>query len=141
MANSLLDIRWKQRLNSFDQAFLILVDAVKLAQARALSDLEKQGLVQSFEFTHEISWNVLKDYFEYQGTVGIAGSRDAAREAFQKGLISDGEAWMEMIKSRNQTTHTYNKKTADEIVDKILKVYFKQFEDFQKKMHELAQKK
>jgi nucleotidyltransferase substrate binding protein (TIGR01987 family) len=103
--------------------------------------LENQGLIKAFEFTHELSWNLLKDYFDYQGTVGINGSRDAAREAFSKGLLTDGEAWMEMIKSRNQTSHTYNKKVADEIVGKILESYFGQFTSLLSKMREISNQK
>lgn len=68
----------------------------------------------------------------------ITGSRDATREAFNKGLVLDGDTWMEMIKSRNQTSHTYNKKVADDICLKIQKSYFPLFSDFSNKMSELA---
>ena len=84
-----------------------LGNAVAASRQRPLFELEKQGLIQTFEFTHELAWNVMKDYFAWQGNPAITGSRDTAREAFQKGLIEDGEGWMEMIKSRNQTSHTY----------------------------------
>ena len=77
-----------------------------------------QGLIQAFEFTHELAWNVLRDYFVYQGNAQIIGSCDATRGAFGKGLISDGDVWMEMIQSRNRTSHTYNRAIADDIVDK-----------------------
>jgi len=56
----------------------------------------KQGLIKSFEFTHELAWNVIKDFFFYQGNSSIMGSRDASREAFSKGLIDDGSTWMKM---------------------------------------------
>ncbi len=59
--------RWQQRLNHYSDAFAQLKSAVLLSQQRPLSDLEKQGLVQSFEFTHELAWNVMKDYFSHQG--------------------------------------------------------------------------
>ncbi len=130
-------LRWVQRFSNFQSALRQLESAIKLGQSRPYSDLEKQGLIQAFEFTHELGWNVLKDYFEYQGTTSIAGSRDASREAFQKGLITDGEIWMNMIKSRNQSTHTYNKSTAEEIVEKIQSDYFAAFVDLQKKMNGL----
>ena len=107
----------------------------KFSKTKKLSDLEKQGTIQTFEFTHELAWNVIKDYFEYQGNMSITGSRDAVREAFQKGLIVDGDAWMEMIKSRNKTSHTYNKAIAEEIVDKITQLYFPEFVKFQIKMN------
>lgn len=75
----------------------------------------------------------MKDYFFWQGSSGITGSRDATREAFNKELIEDGEGWMEMIKSRNQTSHTYNQDVAEQIVDLILTRYqplFTAFEAF-----------
>jgi len=134
------DVRWKQRLNNFRQALKQLSDAVKLAQSRPLNDLEKQGLIQAFEFTHELAWNVLKDYFEYQGNASISGSRDAAREAFQKGLIQNGEVWMEMIRSRNQTSHTYNEEIATEITEKVTLEYYPEFVSLEKKMSEFEQK-
>ena len=64
------DIRWKQRFSNYRKAFQNLVDAVELAHSRELSNLEQQGLIQSFEFTHELAWNVLKDYLEHQGIAG-----------------------------------------------------------------------
>jgi nucleotidyltransferase substrate binding protein (TIGR01987 family) len=134
------DIRWKQRLENFSSAYEQLKAAVELSKTRELTDLEKQGIIQAFEFTHELAWNVLKDYFDYQGGNLITGSRDATREAFNKGLIKDGDTWMEMIKSRNQTSHTYNKNTANEIVNHIQNQYFKLFSDFLIVMTGLASK-
>lgn len=118
-----LDIRWQQRFKHYQKALRQLERSVELGRQRPLSELEKQGLIKAFEFTHELAWNVMKDYFAYQGTTLIMGSRDAAREAFQKGLVADGEGWMEMIQSRNQTSHTYNQNVADEIAEKITARY------------------
>jgi nucleotidyltransferase substrate binding protein (TIGR01987 family) len=132
-----LDIRWIQRLDNFKSAFKQLSSAVEISQQRSLTDLEKQGVIQAFEFTHELAWNVIKDYFEYQGNSSINGSRDATREAFQKNLISQGDIWMEMIKSRNLTSHTYNKKIAEDIVDKVIGLYAPVFKDFELKMDSL----
>jgi nucleotidyltransferase substrate binding protein (TIGR01987 family) len=131
------DIRWQQRLQNFSLAFAQLQDAIRLTQQRDLSKLEKQGLIQAFEFTHELAWNVIKDYFEHQGNTLITGSRDATREAFKMGLISNGDVWMEMIKSRNQTAHTYNQSTADDITKKVIDLYFLNFEEFKRKMESL----
>lgn len=125
-----LDIRWQQRLANYSKALEQLGNAVATSRQRPLSDLEKQGLIQAFGFTHELAWNVMKDYFAYQGNPVITGSRDAAREAFQKGLIEDGEGWMEMIRSRNLTSHTYQQKIADEIVGHVVNRYFPLFERF-----------
>ena len=132
------DVRWKQRFSNYRFALARLDEGVSLARQRPLSDLEKQGLIQVFEFTHELAWNVMKDYFAYQGNPSIMGSRDAAREAFDKGLLEDGSGWMEMIKSRNQTSHTYNQNIADAIVARIMDSYFQLFESFAQRMSGLA---
>ncbi len=131
------DIRWQQRFDHYLKALSQLKKAVELSQQRSLTELEQQGLIQAFEFTHELAWNVIKDYFEYQGNVSITGSRDASREAFQKGLVQDGAGWMEMIKSRNKTSHTYNQSVANDIVEKVLKLYWPLFVDFAAKMEGL----
>ena len=80
----------------------------------------------------------MKDYFINQGNPNITGSRDAVREAFSQGIIVDGEHWMEMIKSRNQTSHTYNHQVADEIAEKVITIYYKLFTAFLVKMRSLG---
>ena len=98
-----------------------------MANTRPLSNLEQQGLIQGFEFTHELAWNVLKDYLEEQGFLDIIGSKNASREAFKNGLITDGQAWMDMIKARNLTSHTYNTELAERIVQDILTRFYPAF--------------
>ena len=128
------DIRWHQRLANLDKALKQLHDDVQTANKRRLSRLERQGLIQSFEFTHELAWNVMKDFFTYQGNPNIRGSRDATREAFKFELIDDGQGWMDMIQSRNLSSHTYNEDIAIEIADKTVEVYFDLFQKFYDKM-------
>lgn len=81
VALSSTDIRWQQRLNNYLRALAQLEEAVQLRNQRPLSRLEQQGLIKAFEFTQELGWNVMKDYFEYQGNPTLTGSRDAIREA------------------------------------------------------------
>ena len=123
------DVRWKQRFNNFIKAMRTLSGAVELSRQRKLTELEQQGLIQGFEFTHELAWNVLKDYLENKGITGLIGSRDATRGAFKNGLIEDGDAWMEMIEARNQTSHTYNPAVAEKIVQKILNSFYPALEN------------
>jgi len=127
------DIRWQQRFNNYLKAFQTLVDAVELARSRELSQLEQQGLIQSFEFTHELAWNVLKDYLEDKGITGLIGSKDATRVAFQNGLIVQGEDWMKMIETRNKTSHTYNPHIAQTVVNDILERFYPAFESMANK--------
>jgi nucleotidyltransferase substrate binding protein (TIGR01987 family) len=133
------DIRWIQRFNHFAKAFSQLQEAVELAQQRPLSKLEEQGLIQAFEYTHELAWNTLKDFLENRGARNLYGSKDVTREAFKTGLIENGEVWMDMIKSRNLTSHTYDEAVASGIVSAILKTYFAAFEAFRVKLDELKQ--
>lgn len=133
------DIRWKQRFSNFEKAFKQLENAVDLAKTRKLSKLEQQGLIQSFEYTHELAWKVMKDYFIYQGNPEITGSRDATRESFNVGLIEEGEVWMDMIKSRNLTSHTYNEEIAEEIAKYITEAYIEAFSQFRNKMRKIEE--
>ena len=122
------DRRWIQRAKHFDKAFSLLEEAVELARQRQLSKLEAQGLIQGFEYTHELAWNTLKDFLETRGVQALYGSRDTTRAAFRTGLIEKGETWMQMIQSRNLTSHTYNEATADQVVGAILDSYFAAFQ-------------
>lgn len=141
------DIRWIQRFSNFNKAFSKLDEAVKrikeqyeniegiiIIEDEFLDDILKEAVIQRFEYTHELAWNVMKDYLSEEGNVNVFGSKDATREAFSAGLLSDGEIWMEMIKSRNMTSHTYNEATADEIFKNIIEKYHSAFLDFQQVM-------
>lgn len=132
------DICWKQRFSNYEKAFQSLTEAVELSRQRELSALEQQGLIQSFKFTHELAWKVLKDYLEYQGVAEVVGSRDASRFAFQNSLIQDGEVWMQMIAARNQTAHTYNLKVAQAVVESILNQFYPAFKQFGQKFDALV---
>ncbi|MBU1171424.1 MAG: nucleotidyltransferase substrate binding protein [Proteobacteria bacterium] len=128
------DIRWKQRFDNFKRALLQLSLAVQLMDQRPLTDLEKQGLIQGFEFTHELAWKVLKDYLEYEGIHGLIGSRSVVREAFKQGLVTDGEAWMDMIDKRNLSNHTYNLDLASDLVTAIRGTYYPRFLELQERL-------
>lgn len=118
------DIRWKQRFDNYSKAVSQLT---RFLEKGPLNEFEQQGLIQCFEYTYELSWNVIKDFFESQGESGILGGRDAFRLAFRRGLVVDGEVWMEMIRSRQRTSHTYNEAVVEEITRDIVGVYFAQF--------------
>jgi nucleotidyltransferase substrate binding protein (TIGR01987 family) len=134
------DIRWHQRFSNYKKALIQLQDAVQLSQQRELTPLEKQGLIQSFEYTHELAWKTLKDFLQYRGsTEEIYGSKDVSRQAFANGIISDGETWMSMVKSRNLTSHTYDEETVEKIVDVILGSYIFEFEKLEEKLDSLKQ--
>jgi nucleotidyltransferase substrate binding protein (TIGR01987 family) len=128
------DIRWKQRFSNFEKA---LSQLTKFIEHGKLNEFEEQGLIQCFEYSHELAWNVMKDFLTEDGIKDIFGSKSATKQAFNKGLIENGELWMDMIESRNKSVHTYNEDTAEEVVKKITHDYYALFVDFQQKMKSL----
>ncbi|MCA1915792.1 nucleotidyltransferase substrate binding protein [Methanospirillum hungatei] len=134
----LQDIRYKHRLQNYNRVLLMVREGVLSYTSRPLSNMEKQGFIKYFEFTYELAWNLMRDYALYQGHQEIRGSRDAIRLALSMDLISDGETWMDMLESRNITSHTYDENTAEEIMQKIAFRYFPAMAAFQEKMNGIA---
>ncbi|MFV8282565.1 nucleotidyltransferase substrate binding protein [Christiangramia marina] len=148
-----VDIRWEQRFSNFNKALDKLNHAVEyleetygggdqpIVPAEIIEDDEfdlfQEGLIQRFEYTFELAWKVMQDYLKYQGVDIEGGPRSVIREAFSLKLFQDGKVWMEMIKSRNSTTHTYNEETANEIFHEVMYSYMKPFLEFRKKMEDL----
>ena len=134
------DVRWLQRLDNYERALGTLARALSLAGERPLSELEEQGLIQAFEFTHELSWLLLKDFLVDQGVSGISGSRDAVREAVVRELLPAGTeaTWMAMIRSRNLTSHTYNPALAHEIAALISERYAQELTSLQQELRRRA---
>ena len=130
------DIRWRQRFANYSKALAQLEKFV--AKFQSLNDMEKQGLIQAFEYTFELAWNVIKDYYEYQGVTEIQGSRDAFRLAFNRGLIVDGDRWMAMIESRTRTAHTYHEEVANQIAAAVVENYIGLFRHLHQTMAALA---
>ncbi|MDR9499717.1 MAG: nucleotidyltransferase substrate binding protein [Hydrogenovibrio sp.] len=118
------DIRWIQRFANYKKA---LAQLTRFMQKPSLNEFEEQGLIQAFEYTHELAWKVQKDFLESQGVTELFGSKKVAREAFKTGLIENGDVWMQMIKSRNLTVHTYNEETTQAITQAIRSSYYAEF--------------
>lgn len=131
------DIRWKQRLQNWNRA---LAQLTRFMQRETLNELEEQGLIQSFEYNHELAWNTQKDLLRDQGFVELLGSKDVARKAYEVGLVREGEVWLDMIKSRNLTSHTYNADVTRQIVDAIVNEYFDAMCELNSKLNEQAEK-
>ena len=116
------DIRWRQRFQNFKKAFEKLRDSV--LKVDELSDLEKEGMVQRFEYTFELAWKTLKDYLEEQ-QVNAKFPREVIKQSFHYEIIQDGEIWMDMLEKRNLMAHTYEETIFRDSVQKIANEYFK----------------
>ena len=130
------DIRWKQRFANYKKALATLKRG--LASSKQDGDeFKKLGVIQSFEFTQELAWKVIKDFIEYSGGGNkIYGSKDAVREGLNRELISNGEIWMDMIHSRNESSHLYDEPVALKIFNKIEAMYLPCFIDMEAKFDE-----
>lgn len=132
------DIRWKQRFDNYQRAVNYLKD-----EAEKYSDTEiaviKKGIIQSFEITHELAWKLMQDILKSEGESGVLGSKSASRLAFNRGLIAQGDIWLEMVNSRNITVYTYDKAVLMEEFDKIIRNYLPQFIAFEQRVTELCQ--
>ena len=132
------DVRWIQRFSNYRKALIQLGKAVNIVSAVSnsssdQSDLLAEGLIQRYEYTHELAWKVMKDYEEYQGLTDIMGSRDAIRVALRAGILDD-DRWMDTISDRNLTSHNYDDETAKHIVNNIINVYYPLFVKFETTM-------
>ena len=120
--------RWKYRFINFSKALLKLNEIISNTELKSLTEIQRDSLIKRFELTFELSWNVLKDFLEFQGETELYGSRNTYKKALQLGLIQEGEKWMEMIESRIQAAHTYDEENAIEIAHEIYSHYIVMFE-------------
>jgi nucleotidyltransferase substrate binding protein (TIGR01987 family) len=125
------DIRWIQRFTNFNKAFRQLERFVKKED---LNEMEEQGLIKAFEYTYELCWKTLQDLLKDKGYINIMGPRPVIEQSFQDGYLVNGKAWMNMYKSRNLTSHTYDEETAKEIIKEIKNSYFSLFNDLKNKL-------
>ena len=128
--------RWKQRLQNYSVVLQHLNEAVEAYDEQS-PNIIKEGVLQRFEFTHELAWKVLKDYLEYEGHQNITGSRTATRLAFNIGLIQDGQTWMDMIESRNRTVHAYDASILETEFSKVRESYNARFIQLKEKLSTL----
>ena len=85
-------------------------------------ELDRDGVIQRFEFTVELFWKTLKLLLAYQG-IDCASPRRCIKEAFRAGLIGDDEILLDMLEDRNRSSYIYDESTAEEIFERIVKVY------------------
>ncbi len=134
------DIRWVQRLNNYEKALNSLLKDIELATERNLSDIEQRGLIQAFEYTYELSWKTIKDFYQSIGQADIYGSKDAFRMAFNGGLVAN-EVLMKTVKSRQLTSHSYNEETANLIYKDVINEYYDAFRELADSLQKQKQKR
>ena len=129
------DIRWKQRFQNFDRAFVLLREALENGPD-TLNQLEKEGVIQRFEFSFELAWKTLKDFMEQDGFVfATITPRQVLKDAFAAKILPDGQVWIDMLDHRNLLSHTYNLAKFEEAVKAVHEQYLAAFDQ----LHEFLQ--
>jgi nucleotidyltransferase substrate binding protein (TIGR01987 family) len=129
------DIRWKQRFQNFDRAFVLLREALENGPD-TLNQLEKEGVIQRFEFSFELAWKTLKDFMEQDGFVfATITPRQVLKDAFAAKILPDGQVWIDMLDHRNLLSHTYNLAKFEEAVKMVHEQYLDAFDQ----LHEFLQ--
>ena len=113
-------LRWQQRFQNFSRSFLLLEQSTEL---KSPNIIERAGMIQFFEIAFEQSWKVLKDFLEEEGFT-VKSPRDAIKTAFQYDFIDNADIWLEALKDRNLTTHTYDEEIAERVENNIKHRYY-----------------
>lgn len=124
-----MGIRWKQRFQNYSRAYQLLRSALENGGVESLSDLEKEGVIQRFEYSYELAWKTMKDYLEGEGIViSPVTPRAVIKQAFAAGVIQDGQVWVEMMLHRNLLSHTYDFSKFAEVLQALERHYLNAFD-------------
>lgn len=127
--------RWQYRLDNFSRAYALLSEGIDALVERDLSQLEREGLIQRFEYTWELAWKTISDYLAYQGVdVTPVTPRSVIRAAFEAGVIDRGEDWMAALDARNRMSHTYNFTVFEQVIEQVRDRYLSLFSDLHERM-------
>ena len=136
--NSNADIRWKQRFQNFDRAFVLLRDALENGPG-ALNQLEKEGVIQRFEYCFELAWKTIKDYLEEGGFLFVMVTpRQVLKDAYAAKILENGQVWIDMLDHRNLLSHTYSPVVFEQAVEAIHRRYLAGIEHLHDFMHREA---
>lgn len=118
------DIRWQQRFQNYQRAYTLLRSALEEKPLDSFTDLEREGLIQRFEYSYELAWKTLKDYLEESGVaITPVTAREVIKQAFAARIIRDGQVWIDMMLHRNMLSHTYDFRKFREVLDAVVASY------------------
>ena len=121
--------RWRYRFDNYKRAFSLLREAIEMMDEREPSQLEKEGIIQRFEYSTELAWNLMKDYLESENVAfEQVTPRAVIRKAFEAYLLEDGQTWMDALDARNKMSHNYDPKRFEAVIEEIRKNYLRAFD-------------
>jgi nucleotidyltransferase substrate binding protein (TIGR01987 family) len=117
--------RLREKLTNYNKALQRLEEALAVKNPDTFI---YDAVIKRFEFTYELAWRLMKSYIEYQGGADVRFARDVFREAYAKGLIKEGEVWLQMLQDRDISSHTYDEEESKRIYERVKK-YWQHFSD------------
>jgi nucleotidyltransferase substrate binding protein (TIGR01987 family) len=112
--------RWIYRFDNFKRAFILLREAMDIKASRTLSQLEKEGVIQRFEYSWDLAWKTLKDFLEHEGIIiSPITPSNTLKCAYEAGIIQNGDVWMRALDARNKMAHSYNFATFEAVISQI----------------------
>ncbi|MCD8501468.1 MAG: nucleotidyltransferase substrate binding protein [Bacillaceae bacterium] len=114
-----LERKLMQSISNLEQALLRLEEALLEDESNSLV---VDGTIQRFEFTIELYWKTLKRLLLSEG-IEAKTPKETFKEAYKAGWLENEHAWLQMLKDRNETSHTYDQGKALQILGNI-KLYF-----------------
>ena len=91
-----------------------------------LRKIIRDSQIKRFEYTYELSWKMIQKVLQQNfGVTDIAQKpkKDLFREAKQKALIDDLDAWFRYHAVRNQTSHKYDEEQVQRLLHDIAGFY------------------
>ena len=125
------DIRWKLRFENYTDALHTFEQVVP--RYAVLSELEKDGLIQRFEYTFDLAWKVMQDFLKHAGYPDIKGPRACITQMAQDNMV-DAFVWEEVLTTRNELSHIYNEDKSRVLLDKIVVDFLPVLQEFKRQM-------
>lgn len=117
----------KESYETFKKAFFKLKEFVETDEG---TEKDRAAIIHAYEYTFELWWKSLQRYLQDYETVTEFGPGATIRNAFQFGIVQEGQEYMDLLRDRNLIAHTYKENIAIEIHDRIVKKHIKTLSEF-----------
>ena len=119
--------KYESLLKQFNSA----LERLREVLAMEKNIIVRDSAIQRFEFTFELAWKTMRAYLLGKGAKDINFPKDVIRAAFLARLIPNDPRWLDMVDTRNKTSHLYKESMAEEVYSE-LNIYLPLFEELLK---------
>lgn len=118
--------KFDEKLEKFSEAVNRLEEALEEYDKYGISS-SRDGVIQRFEFCTELAWKSTREFLISEGYVDLNSPKAVMKQAFADNIITDEKTWLELLYSRNLTSHIYDEFTASDIFTNIKDKYLSLF--------------